>query len=146
MHVVRYGSTDDLSNNYSVTIVPSAETDAVVLIAPDKVPTSVVEPGGNTQGTLYVAFTPGSLSAAIIRIYDAYIGQSDGTTLWFQETIESDTLGVATLYPYEIVLTASSNISYSFPIPAVQAMKFTVQASGTTTGSAIKLTVAMRSN
>lgn len=145
MHVVRFGSTDEVSPQFSVTPAPTAETDALLLLPPDKVPTSVIEPGGNTQGTLYVTANMGSASALIIRIYDAYLGNPTSSQ-WFQETIESDTLGVATLYPYQLVLTSSAQISWSFPVPAVQAMKFTVQASGTATGSILGLTVALRSN
>lgn len=146
MHTIRYGSTDDLASQYTVTLIPTAETDAILIIPPDKLPTSVAEVGGNTQGTLYIAYNQGSANQTIIRMYDAYKGLPASAADWYQEVIESDTAGVATLYPFTIVLTASANVAWQFPIGAMQAMKFTVQASGTVTNSVLTLTAALRSN
>ena len=104
MHTVRYGSTDDIATAYVVSIIPTAETDAIKIIPPDKDPTSVAEISGNTQGTLYIKYNQGSLTSTTIKVYDAYKGLP-GATDWYQELVEVDstTTGVATMLPFSIV-------------------------------------------
>ena len=145
MHVIRFGSTDDLAPEYSVALVPTVETDAITMIPPEKLATSIVEPGGNTQGTLYIDLNLGSLTNVKVRFYDSYLGLPTAAD-WYQEVVETDTSGVGTLDPFVVTLTASARIAYHFPIGATQAMKITVQGTGTQTGATLKLNAALRSN
>jgi hypothetical protein len=146
MHVVRFGSTDDVPVAFNVTLVPTVETDAIVIIPPDKDPTSVAEVGGNTQGTLYISFNQGSLTSLNIRLYDSYKGLPASAADWYQEVIESDANGTATLFPMVITLTASAQVAWHFPIGAAQAMKVTVQGTGSNAGATLGLHIALRSN
>jgi hypothetical protein len=144
--VVRFASTGDVAAYASGTgTVPTSETDAIVCLDTDVLATSVISVGGNTQGTLYIDFTKGSLTNVTIKVYGAYL-VNPGSSDWFQETQEADSSGVATLYPYSIVLGATTKVAWHFPIGAYRAVKVTVTGSGTQTSGILNLHLAVRSN
>ena len=145
--VVRYASAGDVVTYTSPSTVSNTETDAIVLLDTDVLATSVASVGGNTQGTLYMNFTIGSLTTVTIRLYGSYLSNPTATD-WFIETEESSSSGVLTLNNVGIVLTATTTVPkmWHFPIGACKAYKITIQSSGTITSSSIFLAVALRSN
>lgn len=146
MDVVKFGDSIDVISYASGTgTVPGAETDVITIVAPDELNTSVVSSGGNTQGTLYIDFTKGSLTNCTLKIYGSYVG-NPSTSEWYQECIETSTSGTVTLFAMDIVLTATMKVEYHFPIGAVRALKITAASTGTATGGILNLSVGMRSN
>lgn len=146
MEIIKYASGIDVASGYTVTPIPTVATTAFTVLDLDVDSTSVASVGGNTQATLYIDYTVGSLTSCDIIIYSSYVGNPADTD-WYQETQESDSSGVATLYPFKITLgNADLKIDYHFPIGAVRAIKVAVQASGTNTSSALTLNLGLRSN
>ena len=148
MDIVKFPSTIELGTEYKVlaaTGIANTEADAIVIKDLDVDSTSVAGIGSNTQASLFIDFTKGSLTNAIIKIYGSYIGSPTASD-WYQEVVETDTSGVATLDAFSIVLTANAKIVYHFPIGAYRAFKVTVGSTGTKTNSAIKLNLALRNN
>lgn len=146
---VTYPSAPEKAAQYdSAGVVSNSETNAIVLQPLSADAAELAQPGGNTQGTLYIDFTKGSLTKVQIRLYGSYKTNPGAATAadWFQETVETDTAGVATLDLFVIELTATARIAYHFPIGAYSALKWTVQSVGTTTSSAIKLDCCLRTN
>lgn len=146
--VVRFDSSIDLPAQYAVGTpvgVANAETDAIVV--EDLEDTTVVASvAGNTQGTLYVAFTKSSLTNCTIKVYGSYL-KAPTASDWYQEVVESDSSGVATLNAFSIVLTADATVVYHFPIGSYRSLKVTVASTGTpVVGSAIKLNLGLRNN
>jgi hypothetical protein len=148
--VVRFSSTTDVKSvSYAAGTIPNAsETAAIVLTDSDIDSASVVSVGGNTQATLFIDFVKDSLSNCTIKFYGAHKGNpTTGTaTDWFVETEESSSSGALTLNPVSIVMTASANTMWHFPIGACRAYKITVNSTGTAGSSALKLTLGLRSN
>lgn len=143
--IIKFPSVVELPTQYGAVIVPTAETTAITLKALDVDSTSVAEVGSNTQGTLYIDFTKGSLTNVAIKFYGSYVADP-GTNDWYQEVVETDATGVATLDAFSIVLTATARVAYHIPLGAYKAFKVTVTGSGTATGSSIKLNFGMRNN
>jgi hypothetical protein len=144
--VVRFASASDVATiSYTDATIPTTEADAIVLLDTDVLATSVTSVGGNTQGTLFIDFTKGSLTSVTIKIYGSYMGNPTATD-WYQETEETSSSGVLTLNPLSIVVTATSRYEWHFPIGALRAAKITVLTTGTVTSSALKLSVGLRSN
>lgn len=144
MEVIRYGSTNE-TKTYSVTPVPTSETDAIVLKDSDVDATSVISVGGNTQGTLFIKFTKGSLTNCVIKMYGSYLGNPTATD-WYQESEESSSSGEITLNPLSIKLTADTVKTWHFPIGANRSYRITVTGTGTATSSSLDLTVGLRNN
>lgn len=144
METITYPSSVEVAT-YSVTTIPTSETVAITILEPDVLATSVISATANTQGTLFINLTIGSLTNCIIRLYGSYI-ENPTTSDWFQETIESDSTGTVTLYPAAITLTSSSQIMWHFPIGGLKAYKITVQGTGTATNSTLTLAAGLRVN
>jgi hypothetical protein len=144
-YAIRYTSADDLASYAPSGTVSNTETTALTVKDIDIDSDSVASIGGNTQGTLFINFTKGSLTNCTIRIYQSYLGNPD-TGDWYQETSEADSSGALTLNPLTIVLTATAKLTWHFPIGAARATKVTVQSLGTVTASNIKLYLSLRSN
>jgi len=142
MEYVKFPSSVEVVSYDSAGVLSNTETDAIVLDDDDSIAETVKAPA-NTQATLYINFTKGSLTNAIIRFYGSPLKNA---TDWYQETQEVDSNGTATLYPFNITLTADTKAIYNFPIDAVRSYKITVQGTGTTTGSRIKLSLGLRNN
>ena len=149
LYVITYPSCTELAKEYTVTPLPTvAETDAILIKSVPIDSTSAAEISGNSQGTLFIKFTLGSLTNVIIRMWGSYKADPSATD-WYEETIEKDdttTLGLMSLGGQEITLTANCAFAYHFPIGAFQAYKITVQGTGTATNSAITLNCALRVN
>ena len=144
--VTRFASVGDVAAYASGTgTVPVTETTAITCLDTDVLATSIISVGGNTQGTLYIDFTLGSLTNCSIKVYGSYVG-SPTSSNWFQETQEVDTAGVATLYPYSILMTGNTKVAWHFPIGAYRALKITATGSGTQTGGILNLHLGVRSN
>ena len=142
---IRFGSADDLKS-YTLTPLANAETDTIVLKDIDVSAGSVVSVGGNTQGTLYINYSHGSLTACVIKVYGSYVGDP-GSGDWYTETDEADSSGVLTLNPLSIAIgNADFKGMWHFPIGAMRALKITTTTTGTVTSSAITLNLALRSN
>jgi hypothetical protein len=149
---IRYPATVDLLPSYTgaTTTLSKTEYAAITCLATDVIITNDAEVQADSQLTLYVNYTKGTEDGIKIRFYNAHV-KSPATfpsTDWYQETIESDTLGVATLYPFEIDLAATSGcISYDLPVSATVAFLVSVQAygAGATTGT-LTMTLAARTN
>ncbi len=150
--IIRFPQVIDIFTQYVVTAtnLPTTETIAIKCVDADVLNTVVAEVAANTQLTLYIKYTKGAGETGCkIRFYDSYKGDPGALNSgdWYQETIESDTLGVATLYPFEIDLTASFQGSYAIPIGAIRAFAVTVQSyGGAPPVGAITLTLAARTN
>lgn len=146
MTVVRYPSTIEFKE-YTTGggTVPLTETDALVFKSADYEGTSVVSVAGNTQLSLYIDFTKGSLTNVEIIPYLSHEGDP-GASDWFQETVESETSGVITLNPMKIVLTSDAKIVWHNPIGAAKAVKITVKGTGVATGSSLVIRGALRVN
>jgi hypothetical protein len=144
-NIVRFPSSTEIPIKYSAVGVSNTETDAIVVKPIDKNPTSIAEIGGNTQATLYIDFTKDTLTKVQIRVYGSYLGNPTAND-WFQETVETDSVGVATLDKFVIELSASARIAYHIAIGAYQAFKITVQSVGTVGSSAITLNLGLRTN
>jgi len=142
---IRFCSSCDMASFDSGGVLATSETTAITVLDTDALSTSVVSIGGNTQGTLYIDFTKGSLTNVIIKIYGSYLGNPTSSD-WFQETQESDSNGTATLYAYNITLTADAKLAWHFPLGAYRSLKITYTGTGTATSSALKLYLGARSN
>lgn len=127
------------------TVPTSAETDAIIIQSPDYLSTTTASVENNTQGTLYIDFTKGSLTNVIIKVYGSHTGTPTSSD-WFAETVESTSSGTATLYAFNITLTADAKVMYHIPLGANRAHKITVQGTGTATSSSLKLYYNLRSN
>jgi len=149
LYTITYPSSIEQAKEYSASPVPLTETDAVIIKPVAQDPLSVATIGGNSQGTLFIDFTKGSLTNVVIRMYGSYLPNPTDDD-WYEETIEKDdatTLGLVSLGGQEITLTSNCKYTYHFPIGAFQAYKITVQGTGTSnTGSTLKLNVALRVN
>ena len=147
METIRYGSMDDLGTyTTGAGVVPLSETDAIIMKDIDVDATSVTSVGGNTQATLYIDFTKGSLTNVIIKFYGSYKGNPTASD-WFTETDESDSSGTLTLNPLNITITDTTALKmWHFPIGACRAYKITVTGTGTATSSSLKLYCGLRSN
>jgi hypothetical protein len=145
--VTRFASTGDIAAYASGTgTVPVIETAAITCLDTDVLATSVISVGGNTQGTLYIDFTKGSLTNVTIKVYGSYVG-SPTSSDWYSETQEVDSTGTATLYAYQIVMAdTTAKYAWHFPIGAYRALKITVTGSGTQTGGILNLHLGVRSN
>jgi len=144
--VVRFDSAIDLATyTTGAGTVPTSETDAIVIKDIDVDSGSIASIGGNTQGTLFIDFTKGSLTNVVIKFYGSYKGDP-GSSDWFPETEESSSSGTLTLNNINITMTASGTKMWHFPIGACRAYKITVQGTGTATGSSLKLYLGLRSN
>ena len=145
IQTVKYSAATDIVQ-YPSTILVNAETDVIVV--------TDIESGGNgyvpsnTQCTLFVDFTKGSLTNCSLKIYGSYKGNAVAATAtdWFQEVVESDTTGVGTLDPNSLLMTASQRIAYHFPIGAYRSIKISATSTGTVTSSALALTLGFRTN
>jgi hypothetical protein len=142
---VRYDSAIELGAYTSDDIVPTDETDAIVIKDIDVDATSIASVGGNTQATLYIDFTLGSLTNCTVRIYQSYLGNPTATD-WYQETSETESSGALTLNLLRIVMTADTKKTWHFPIGASRATRITIQGSGTQDDSLIHLRLGLRSN
>src|SRR3990167_5896305 len=139
IQTIKFTSSTELAPEYAPgTTVANTETDAIIVLALDVDPDSVAEAGGNTQATLYINSVKGSLTNTQIRIYCSYINNPTASD-WYQEVVETDTSGVATLDPLVLTFTADAKVAYHFPIGAYKALKVTVGSTGTITGSSITL-------
>lgn len=147
MEIVKFPSTVELGTAYSATIgtIPTSETTAITLMDIDADATSVAAVGSNTQATLYIDFTKGSLTNIIIKFYGSHVSKPTSAD-WFTETIESNTAGVITLADMNITLTATDKCMWHFPIGACKAYKITVTGTGTQTGGILKLVAGLRNN
>ena len=131
---VVFPNTISLSTQYiaAVGTIPTSEAIAIKCVPLDKDSKSTVEPAANTQASLYFNYTKGSETGVKIRFYDSPLG--DGGALnsgnWYQEQIEADTLGVATLYAFEIDLTATQQGIYHLPFGAIRSFIVTVTTYG----------------
>ena len=148
MITITYPSSTELGKEYSITPVPTAETDAILIKPVGVDSASVADIGGNTQGTLFIDFTIGSLDKVIIRTYGSY-KNNPGADDWHQEVIEKDdatTLGLVTLGVQYIELSADAKIAYHFPIGAFKSFKITIEGSGTATNSVLVLNCSLKVN
>lgn len=87
-----------------------------------------------TQLMLYVDFTKGSLTNAILTFQFSY----DGAT-WYQETSEKTVNGVSTAYPRTHVLTTTGTYRYALP-----ASDFAVRVLAIGTGTVTSSSLALR--
>ena len=148
MQTITYPSSTELGKEYSVTPVPTAETDAILIKPVGVDSASAADIGGNTQGTLFIDFTVGSLSKITIRTYGSFKNNPEAAD-WHQEVIEKDdttTLGLVTLGVQYIEISANAKIAYHFPIGAFKSYKITIEGSGTATNSVLKLNVSLKVN
>jgi len=145
METIKFAEATDQAT-YTASPVPTTETDAIIAKEVGADSTSVISVGNNTQGTLYIDFTKGSLTSCIIRLYGSpYANPTSGQ--WFTETEESSASGVLTINPISIVLTdTTAKKMWHFPLGANRSYKITVQGTGTATGSSITLVLSLRSN
>ena len=148
MEIVKFPSSIELGIQYVVLAaagIENTEADAIVVKDLDVDGTTTAGIGSNTQASLFIDFTKGSLTNATIKIYGSYLGSPTASD-WYQEVVETDSTGVATLDAFSIVLTANAKIVYHFPIGSYRAFKVTIASSGTKTNSAIKLNLGLRNN
>jgi len=148
MTIITYPSATELGTEYTVTPVPTDETDAIIIKPASVDSSSVADVGGNTQGTLFINFTKGSLTKVTIKTYGSY-KNNPGASDWYQEVIEKDdatTLGKVTLGKQYIELDASTKIAYHFPLGAFKSFKVTVQGTGTASNSSLTLNAALKVN
>ena len=141
----------ELATQYVATTgnISKTETAAIKVVGLDVDATTVAEVASNTQMTLYVKYTKGTEDGIKIKFYDGY--KADPGVLssgdWYQEVVEADTNGVATLYAFEVDLTATATIAYHIPIGAVRAFLVSVQAYGAgATSGTLTLTLGFRTN
>jgi len=145
MEVIKFAEATERAS-YTASPVPTIETDAIVVRGADVDSSSIISVGNNTQGTLFIDFTRGSLTNCTIKLYGSPYGNPDANQ-WFTETEESSSSGALTLNPISIVLTDSAaRKMWHFPLGANRAYKITVQGNGTNTGSSINLVLSLRSN
>ncbi len=153
--VVRFGSTSDVVTvSYTAGTIPASETSAILINDIETYPGSSTNTaitggvGGNTQATLYIDFVKDTLTNCTIKFYGSHKGDAVAATAtdWFSETEESSSSGVLTLNPISIVLTASANDMWHFPIGACRSYKITVATTGTAGTSTLKLSLGLRSN
>lgn len=142
--VVRFDSAIDLPAEYSVTSVANTETDAIV-IKDSEDATVIASAAGNTQASLYINWVNSDITNCTIRVYGTHL-KAPAATDWYQEVVETDSSGVATLDKFSIVLTASTRIVYHFPIGSYRGLKVTVAGSGTPAGGTLKLNLGLRNN
>ena len=148
MMIVTYPSSTELGKEYSITPVPTAETDAILIKPVGVDSASAADIGGNTQGTLFINFTKGSLDKITIRTYGSYKNNPSAGD-WHQEVIEKDdttTLGLVTLGVQYIEISATAKIAYHFPVGAFRSYKITIQGTGTATGSVLVLNCSLKVN
>jgi len=145
METIKFAEATDQAT-YTASPVPTTETDAIIAKEVSADSTSVISVGNNTQGTLYIDFTKGSLTNCTIRLYGSPYANPTSEQ-WFIETEENSASGALTINPISIVLTDTiAKKMWHFPLGANRAYKITVQGTGTATGSSIKLVLSLRSN
>ena len=149
MQVVRFYSSIEPKETDPAVYAPVAntETDLFQVWSPDYQPLVPVSVGGNTQATLNIAFTKGSLTNASFKIYGTpdEINRAGGVR-WFPVTVATYTAGVAVLDDLVILLAASGNKSYEFGVGAWKGIRVTAQSSGTVTGSEAEVILSFRTN
>ncbi len=144
MQTIKFAEATDIAA-YEFNPVPTTETDAIVVKSVDVDNNSVISVGNNTQGSLYIDFTKGSLTSVSIKLYGSPYSNPTSTQ-WFPETEESSSSGVLTLNDLSISMTADGRKMWHFPLGANRSYKITVTGTGTNTGSKIKLVLSLRSN
>ncbi len=145
METISFASASEIISYDSAGTVPVTETDALILKSADYDSSSVVSVGGNTQATLLINFTKGSLTNVIIKMYGSQVGNPTASD-WYTENEETSTTGTITLNPLNITLTADTKGMWHFPIGALKAYKITVTGTGVATSSSLKLSLGLRSN
>jgi hypothetical protein len=143
MDIIKFPSVVELVSYDSDGVLPTSETTAIELKDDDD--SDVITAPSNTQATLFIDFTKGSLTNVIIKFYGSYLG-SPTSDDYFSETIESSTTGTITLSNMNITLTATGKHMYHLPIGALRSYKITVTGTGTATSSALKLYLGLRNN
>ncbi|MEM5785003.1 MAG: hypothetical protein QW469_00490 [Candidatus Aenigmatarchaeota archaeon] len=147
MEIIKFAeATDQAIYQTGDTGVPLSETDAIVVLSPDVNPTSVISIGNNTQGTLYIDFTKGSLDGVEIKLYGSPY-PNPSSTQWFSETEESSSSGVLNLNDISINITSNSKKMWHFPLGANRSYKITIKGLGTSNAnSSLTLILSLRSN
>ena len=154
-NTIRFSSAiDQKTVSLSGAQIPLTETDELIVTDIDVQAIAggnmgqneVASVGGNTQGTLYMDVTMGSLTSIVIKPYGSYKGLPASAGDWFMETDETDSSGNLTLNQLQITITQSGRYMFHFPIGACRANKFTVAGAGATTGAVLNLAVGLRSN
>jgi len=126
--------------------VANAETDLLTVWSPDYQPLFPVSVGGNTQATLNLDFTLGSLTNGKFKIYGTPDPINATTVRWFPVTVATYTAGVAVLDDLVITLTATGKKGYEFGVGAWKGVKVTSLSTGTTTSSAVTAILSFRTN
>ena len=147
MQVVRFYSSIEVKESAAYTPVANAETDLLTVWSPDYQPLFPVSVGGNTQATLNLDFTLGSLTNGKFKIY----GTPDpinrvGGVRWFPVTVATYTGGVAVLDDLVITFTANAVKGYEFGVGAWKGVKVTAASTGTVTSSSATATLSFRTN
>lgn len=126
----------------TVSVIPNTETEVITLLAPDLDSTSVVSPNGNTQATLWLDFTKGSVTSATFKIYSTL----DGVNWYNEQLVTAGSAGAVTLDDINFTLTTTAKKIYHFPIGAIRGLRVTAQSVGTTTGSSINCSITLKTN
>ena len=151
---IQYPDTIELAPQYvaAAGAIPTSETAAITCQGIDVNGPQGYEASANSQMTLYISYTHGTETGVKLKFYDSYVGKpavfvaGSGSADWYQETIESDSSGVATLYPFEIDLTASAVIAYNIPVSALRSFLVSVTSYGASNTGALTLTLGFRVN
>jgi hypothetical protein len=142
MQVVRFYSSVELKKiDPQYTPVLNAETTVLEVSSPDYAPLVPASVGGNTQATLNIDFTLGSLTSADIKIY----GTPDLVT-YYPVTVATYTAGVAVLDDLSIHFTATGRKAYEFGVGAWKGIRITALSVGTVTSSRLDVTLSFRTN
>lgn len=147
MHTVRFYSSIELKEAATYTPVANAETEVLQVWSQDYQEGFPVSVGGNTQATLNLDFTLGSLTNATVKVY----GTPDkidrvGGVRWYPVTVATYTAGVAALDDLQIRLTATGKKAYEFGVGAWKGIRVTALSSGTVTNSALDTLLSFRTN
>ena len=148
MQVVRfYSSIESKENTPVYTPVANAETDVLTVWSPDYEGAFPVSVGGNTQATLNIDFTLGSLTNASVKIYGTpdQINRAGGVR-WYPVTVATYTAGVAVIDDLQLRLTATGKKEFEFGVGAWKGVKITALSSGTVTTSALSVVLSFRTN
>jgi hypothetical protein len=152
---IQYPNTIELATQYVATagLIPTSETAAIVCKGIDVNGPQGYEASANSQMTLYISYTKGAGETGVkLKFYDSYVGKpatfvaGSGSADWYQETIEADTLGVATIYPFEIDLTVTGQYAYNIPVSALRSFLVSVASYSAGTPGALTLTLGFRVN
>lgn len=146
MQTVKFAKAQSSKAYASAGTVPTSETDAIILAEVEYATTpNCVDASDNTQATLYIDFTKGSLTNVLIKIYGSPVS-SPAAADWYTETTEASSSGAITLYPLILTLTATTKSTWHFPIGANRGLKVTVTGTGTATSSELNLRLNLRNN